>query len=96
MENLMRPVAALLLATTFAGPALAGGPTVVEPEPVIAAPPAAVPASYDWSGFYAGAQIGYGDISTDPAVLEGDGLLGGIHAGYRFDFGQFVAGAELD
>jgi opacity protein-like surface antigen len=92
----MRSIAALLASVAFAAPALAGGPTVVEPEPVIAAPVAPVPASLDWSGFYAGAQIGYGDADSNGAGLDGDGWLGGIHAGYRYDFGQFIAGAELD
>lgn len=92
----MRSIAALLATVAFAGPALAGGPTVVEPEPVIVAPVEPVMASVDWSGFYAGAQLGYADVDSNGAGLDGNGLLGGIHAGYRWDFGQYVAGAELD
>jgi opacity protein-like surface antigen len=93
----MRTIAALLATVAIATPALAGGPTVVEPEPVIAAPvePAIVP-SADWGGFYAGAQLGYADIDSNGAGLDGNGWLGGVHAGYRWDFGQYVAGAELD
>lgn len=92
----MRSIAALLATVAFAGPALAGGPTVVEPEPVITAPVEPVIASADWSGFYAGAQLGYADVDSNGAGLDGNGWLGGVHAGYRWDFGQYVAGAELD
>jgi opacity protein-like surface antigen len=92
----MKFVAALLLTTVVAGPALAGGPIAVEPEPVIAAPVAPVAPSTDWSGFYAGAQLGYGDADSNGANLDGNGYLGGIHGGYRWDFGQFVLGTELD
>jgi outer membrane immunogenic protein len=93
----MKSIAALLLTAVVAGPALAGGPTIAEPEPVIPAPvePVVVP-GVDWSGFYAGAQLGYGDVDSNGAGLDGNGLLGGIHAGYRWDFGQYVAGAEID
>lgn len=80
-----------------AAPALAGGPVAVATEAPVAAPVMAQPAPAtggDWDGFYGGAQLGYGEIgSTDP--FEGNGMLGGLHAGYRMDFGTFVAGAEL-
>ena len=92
----MKSIAALFAAAIVAGPALAGGPTAVPAEPVIEPPaPAIVPAS-DWSGFYAGAQLGYGDVDSNGAGLDGNGFLGGIHGGYRWDFGQFVFGTELD
>jgi opacity protein-like surface antigen len=86
----------LAAAAAVAGPALAGGPTAPAPEPVIAAPAPVVPASRDWSGFYAGGQLGYGDVDSNGAGLDGNGFLGGVHAGYRWDFGQFVLGTELD
>lgn len=93
----MRSIAALLATAALASPALAGGPTVVQSEPVVTAAPAPVVApSADWGGFYAGAQLGYADIGSDGAGLDGNDWLGGIHAGYRWDFGQYVAGAELD
>jgi opacity protein-like surface antigen len=93
----MRSIAALLATVVLAGPAVAGGPTIAEPEPVVPAPvePVIVP-SADWSGFYAGAQLGYADIDSNGGGLDGNGWLGGVHAGYRWDFGQFIAGAELD
>jgi opacity protein-like surface antigen len=92
----MKSIAALFATVALAAPAFAGGPTVVEPEPVIVAPVAPVVASTDWSGFYAGAQLGYADVDSNGAGLDGDGILGGIHAGYRFDFGSYVAGGEID
>lgn len=93
----MRSIAALLATAALSTPALAGGPTVVDPEPMVTAAPAPVILpSADWGGFYAGAQLGYADIDSNGAGLDGNGWLGGIHAGYRWDFGQYVAGAELD
>lgn len=85
------------LAAMLVGPAVAGGPTTTAPEPMIipAAEPYAAP-GIDWSGAYAGAQIGYGDTDTTGGALDGHGMLGGVHAGYRWDMGRFVAGAELD
>lgn len=101
---LMTAAAALMVA----GPAFAGGfaPVAVAPAPaapVVIAPPAP---SADWSGGYVGGQLGYGRLSADDGVagvdvlgLEDDdysGALFGLHAGYMFDFGRIVAGAEVD
>lgn len=92
----MRPIAALIATMALATPALAGGPIVVEQEPMIAPVMETVVAqSMDWSGIYAGAQLGYADIDSNGAGFNGYGGFGGIHAGYRYDFGKFVAGAEL-
>jgi opacity protein-like surface antigen len=59
--------------------------------------------SADWSGFYAGGQFGLGRLTTEITngeesedIIEGDGALFGLHAGYMQDFGRLVAGAELD
>ncbi len=93
----MKTIAALLASVSLAMPAFAGGLTTPEPEPeIIAAAPVAVAPSADWTGFYAGAQLGYADIDSNGAGLDGNGELYGVHAGYRWDFGQFVAGAEID
>jgi opacity protein-like surface antigen len=97
METEMKSIAVLITAAAFAAPAFAGGPIVVESEPTIvaAAEPVAAP-GVDWSGPYVGAQLGYADIDSNGGGLDGDGWLGGVHAGYRWDWGNFVAGAELD
>src|SRR5690606_15074085 len=90
------------LLATLAGPALASDPYL----------PATVyleEAPLDrWSGFYAGAQIGYGWGSSanvwwndsTPVTPDGDiayqGINGGVHAGYQLQSGDFVWGAEAD
>jgi opacity protein-like surface antigen len=91
----MKLLTSFAIATTLSAPAFAGGLTEPVAEPVIVPVAIAVPVSADWTGFYAGAQLGYGDANTDVAGVEGNGAFGGIHGGYRYDFGQFVAGAEL-
>jgi len=92
----MKTIAALLMTVSFGMPAFAGGMATPEPEAVLSLPPMVMAPSADWSGFYVGVQLGYGDIDSNGAALDGDGNLAGIHGGYRWDFGQFVAGAELD
>lgn len=93
----MKKFAAALATLAIASPAFAGGPAEVAPEPTVEPvfTPAPVSAA-DWSGFYAGAQLGYADVDSNGGGLDGNGLLGGVHAGYRWDFGGYVAGAEVD
>jgi opacity protein-like surface antigen len=63
-----------------------------------------VAASGDWSGFYVGGQLGFGSLDLDDNLAgtapyeDGsyDGATYGLHAGYMFDFGRIVAGAEVD
>lgn len=99
------------VAALAAGPVLAGGfaqPVIVPAPaaPVLVAPSPVIVTS-DWSGFYVGGQLGYGRLSTDFSaedereifegeLLQGSGPLFGVHAGYMFDFGRLVLGAELD
>ncbi len=91
-------IASMTVLAAFASPALAGGPTEVIPEPVIAPAPVPAPVNTggEWGGFYAGAGLGYGDISSSTDTLDGDGILGGLQAGYRYDFGTAVVGGELE
>ena len=53
------------------------------------------PVPYDWSGFYAGAQVGVatGSINFGPDDTD---VIGGIHAGYLWQNGQFVFGPEVE
>ncbi|PJI91627.1 opacity protein-like surface antigen [Yoonia maricola] len=90
--------APLALAT---GMASAGGIS----EPIAAPAPAPVPVApppidlgTDWTGFYAGGQLGFGRL--DSGAIEDDddpeGALYGVHAGYNYDFGSIVLGGEID
>lgn len=85
-------VALLSPAAAFAG----GVAPVAETIPAVVAPPA--PLGTDWTGFYGGAQLEYGDVSVDDDDIgaDGDGVLYGLFGGYRYDFGNVVLGAELD
>ena len=70
---------AVILGLTTA-PVLAGGfaePIATPPvaAPVIIAAPA--PISADWTGFYAGAQLGYGQLKTDANAEKPQDLLYG-------------------
>lgn len=61
---------------------------------------------WSWTGFNVGVDVGYSLQSdeTDPArvpfcfnpecAAEGEGLIGGLFAGYNHQFGSFVAGVE--
>lgn len=92
----MKTIAAMIATVTLTAPAFAGGPVAVAEEPAVipAAEPYVAP-GVDWSGAYVGAQLGYGDVNSNGAGLDGNGLLGGVHAGYRWDLGNWVAGGEL-
>ena len=82
------------------GVAMAGGLAepveTVAPAPVVTQPP--VMQVSDWTGFYAGAQLGYGQVDADAPIDpdDADGALYGVHAGYMYDLGSVVLGAELD
>jgi outer membrane immunogenic protein len=87
---------ASMMAAVASAPAFGGGfadPVVEQPvQPVATAP--APRQTGNWGGFYAGGQIGYGDGSVAGADFDGGTL--GAHAGYNFDLGGFVLGAEVD
>ncbi|WP_300030994.1 outer membrane beta-barrel protein [uncultured Roseobacter sp.] len=93
-------LSAALLSTGFtASAAFAGSAAepVIEPAPV-APVPAPEYTGGQWTGGYAGAQLGYGDVSGDGALdgVDGDDTLYGIHLGYNYDYGAWVSGIELD
>ena len=81
-----------------AGMASAGG--LSEPVETVAPTPMPVAAPVmtgsDWTGFYAGGQLGYGQLDSDDLTEDPDGLTYGAHAGYLYDMGSWVLGAELD
>ncbi|WP_415402681.1 outer membrane protein [Tateyamaria sp. SN3-11] len=80
------------------GPVLAAGPTTPVADPIAPAPPPPAPVidtGGDWTGGYAGVQLGYADVDGS-GTADGDDILGGVHLGYDYDFGTFVLGGELD
>ena len=98
MKRILITTAAIAATSTAA---FAGNIAEPAPEPVVQQPaPQAVEATptYDFSGFSAGAQLGYGDIQADGdgADLDGDGTLYGLRMNYDRDFGNFVLGGGVN
>lgn len=98
MKRVAVKTASIVALTAFGATASFAGNT---DEPIlVAAPtaPVAVPVTQtnDWTGFYAGGSLGYGDISDNTNGFDDDGVTYGIHGGYDYDFGQFVLGGELE
>lgn len=79
-------------ATVVAGPAL-GADLRYGGNPQFAAAPFS---AYNWNGAYVGLNLGYqfGKITNWGA--EPDGFAGGLQAGYNWQSGQWVFGAETD
>lgn len=95
--KLTRTLLAALGATAIAAPAFAGSLTPVASEPVVNTPaPVAMSMGRDWTGGYAGLQLGYADVDTNLAGVQGDDVIGGLTAGYDWDFGNFVLGVGVD
>ncbi|KAA9009069.1 outer membrane protein [Histidinibacterium aquaticum] len=100
----MKTLTISALALVAAGPLSAAGLDQPAADPVVPVQPVApapvVSTGGDWSGFYGGAQLGYGQIEAEDAApsgdAEGEGATYGLHAGYLYDFGAVVAGAEVD
>ncbi|MCF6443517.1 outer membrane protein [Nereida sp. MMG025] len=92
-----RAIIGALALTAMVGGAQAGSiDAPIEDTPIQPAP-VPVAASGDWSGFYGGLQLGYGDVGTSGAAdLDGDGLVGGLSLGYDLDLGNWVVGGGLD
>ncbi len=84
------------------GPYPRGGSIKDAPAPVYAAP------AFNWNGFHAGAQIGYGWGTTDADSrslggllaqsysYDNEGFLGGLHAGFNWQTGPLLLGVESD
>jgi outer membrane immunogenic protein len=96
-----RPAAAALGLMAFLGtvPAFAAD-AVMEPPPAPAVPMEEPPVN-TWSGPYAGVSVGYGfagetEDETFATTVDTDGFLLGAFAGYNYQVGNIVAGAEAD
>ena len=65
-----------------------------------AGPASAAPPVYNWTGFYVGADAGYGwgqsHESTDFGKWNVNGGVFGVHGGYNHQFQSFVVGFEAD
>ena len=98
IRTINRAILAALPASALAGAAFAGGLSEpVNPAPIaVPAPVVAAPVGNDWSGFYAGGQLGYGSFDGETLDEAVDGATYGVHAGYQYDFGSLVLGAEVD
>ena len=90
---------AAVLTAAFAGAASAADLPVKAP-PLMAP----LPIAYNWTGFYVGADIGYGWGSTDHTFSNGspagnsdpNGVLGGGFVGYNYQVASWVFGLEGD
>ena len=98
----MKPLAYGVAALIIGSATYANAADMAPVEPPIEAPITEVSGIYDWNGFYVGANVGYGwtgaefsapGISRDRSL---DGALVGLHAGYNFQNGPYVAGIEAD
>lgn len=88
-----------------AGPALVAAPALAADLPSVKAPPAP-PAplftTYNWTGLYAGLDLGgvWGSAKFSTpgfaSTLDGDSVLGGAFIGYNRQYGAFVVGLEGD
>jgi len=83
----------LLLAGVALSVATAASAADMQARPYTKAPPAAVVAAYNWSGFYIGAMGGYGWDSGDFSGGFGGGTIG---YNWQFPGSQFVFGIEVD
>src|SRR6478672_7010150 len=61
--------------------------------PYYAPPPVTV---YNWSGFYAGLNLGYQWGHVTNTGIDPAGIAGGGQLGYNWQMGQFVFGVETD
>ena len=64
------------------------------------AAPVYMPPAFSWTGFYLGANAGYGwgNVNANGFANVGDldGFVGGGQVGYNYQMGQFVLGLEAD
>ena len=95
MKHLKKLVLSSAMATIAVGSAAHAGNFEETPVEAPVYEPTYTPTSGDWTGFYGGVQLGYADVDGD-AGLAGDEATYGVHAGYNYDFGSYVVGAEVD
>ncbi len=74
-----------LLASALTAPVFAASVTGAASEPPVIAP-LPVDTSPDWTGLWAGGQLGFAQV----------GVIAGVMAGYDYDFGTVVVGGGVD
>ncbi|WP_458756271.1 outer membrane protein [Afipia sp. TerB] len=96
----------ILLATTILTMGVASA-SAADLAPYTKAPPIAAPI-FTWTGFYIGADVGYGFGRSEgqssnafgafplPYSYDPDGIMGGGFIGANYQFNQFVIGIEAD
>jgi outer membrane immunogenic protein len=104
MKTFLNLPAVALALTGIVGAAAVGTASAADlarrapPAPVVKAPPP--PLVYNWTGFYAGINGGYGfgrsKWSNLPSGFDVNGGMVGGQLGYNWQFGQFVYGMEGD
>ncbi len=87
-----------ILAMTVASLTAAAGTAAAADLPRSSSPyyPAAPASMYNWSGPYAGLNLGYEWGKVTNSSLEPSGAEGGLQLGYNWQNGQFVFGGETD
>jgi outer membrane immunogenic protein len=98
-----------LLVASIAAAAFCGAPAIAADMPTKAPVYKAVDPGFNWTGFYAGLNAGYGsaDMSstftsnapgfTAPSLsANGNGFIGGAQVGYNWQNARFIAGLEAD
>jgi outer membrane immunogenic protein len=87
----------LFAAALAASPVAAGAAVAADLPPSQAPYYNPVPASlYNWSGVYAGLNVGYGWGKVTNTGVDPNGVLGGGQVGINWQNGPFVYGAEAD
>ena len=102
------PLLSLSVVITTAAMAVSASAADLAARPYTKAPPPAVVAVYDWSGFYIGGNAGYGTtrncwnfvsfagapFGADQGCHDSDGAVAGGQIGYRWQSNAFVFGME--
>ncbi|WP_300548763.1 porin family protein [Roseovarius sp.] len=81
----------------FAAPTLIqfDGPTDTTTPALSTQSRATLSGTANWTGFYAGGQIGFANLDTNISNSDDD-VIGGLVLGYDYDFGQWVLGGGID
>src|SRR5216683_3372728 len=92
--KMKKTILAMTVASAIAAAGSAGAADLPRgPAPYYAPPPASI---YNWTGFYAGLNLGYEWGKVTNSNIDPSGIAGGAQIGYNWQVGQVVFGAETD